>query len=111
MRRNISQIGRVGADGWFYIDGDWYTRGIPPNVEFADDVYLDTAYSFAAFQSRVETAMTIGRSTGCYDRATFITGLSGRIHIGAFTMVNGSTIVAQELVTIGDHCMLAWEAW
>ena len=33
------------------LEHDWYPRGIPGNVALGEDVYLDSAYGFAAFHS------------------------------------------------------------
>lgn len=108
MRQNLTQLGEKGEDGKGYIPGDWYPGEIPPNVVTEPDVYLDTAYSFAAFHSQVEEAMQVGAGTGCYDRATFITGPRGRIEVGRFVILNGTTLISQDCISIGDHCMLAW---
>lgn len=110
MRKNITQTATTGPDGWRHIEYDWYSRGIPPNVHWQEDVYLDSAYGFSAFNAREENAMTIGENSGCYDRATFVTGYDGHIHIGSFTIVNGATIISNHEVNIGNHCMLAWGA-
>lgn len=108
IRRNLTQLGKKGQDGRGYIPDDWYPGGIPANVFTEQDVYLDTAYSFAAFHSHLDQGMQIGRGTGCYDRATFLTGSAGRIEVGRFVILNGTTLISQTCITIGDHCMLAW---
>jgi hypothetical protein len=51
MRENYSQAGVIGNDERIYIEGDWYSKGIPGNVKIADGVYIDTSYGFAGFQS------------------------------------------------------------
>lgn len=108
MRQNLVQLGEKGKDGFGYIPDDWYPRGIPANVVTENDVYLDTSYGFAAFHSSLDQAMKIGAGTGCYDRATFITGPKGQIEVGRFVILNGTTLISQERISIGDHCMLAW---
>lgn len=108
MRENLTQTGSLGEDGRHHIAYDWYSRGIPSNVAFDPAVYLDTSYGFAAFASERERAMIIGKNTGCYDRATFITGKQGQIIIGSYTIINGATIISSNRIEIGNHCMLAW---
>jgi acetyltransferase-like isoleucine patch superfamily enzyme len=108
MRQNLTQLADIGADGRAYIAGDWYPGGIPSNVHYEPGVYLDTAYGFAAFHSQVKPAMQIGDGTGCYDRATFITGPTGTIQVGEFVILNGTTLISNEHISIGKHCMLAW---
>jgi acetyltransferase-like isoleucine patch superfamily enzyme len=108
MRENLIQEGRRGSDGRSYIDGDWYGLGIPGNVTTAGDAYIDTSYGFAAFHSQLEEGMYLGEASGCYDRATFVTGPSGYIGVGRYVILNGVTLVSQRSILIGDHCMLAW---
>jgi acetyltransferase-like isoleucine patch superfamily enzyme len=87
---------------------DWYRGAIPSNVILADDVYVDTSYSFAAFSSREERALVMGEASGVYDRTTFVAGPRGRITVGAYTVLNATTLVCNERITIGAHCLLAW---
>jgi acetyltransferase-like isoleucine patch superfamily enzyme len=108
MRKNLTQTGQKNANGRSYIEGDWFARGVPGNVVAAPDAYLDTSYGFAAFHSELEEGMYIGTGTGCYDRATFITGPAGRIRVGRFVILNGTTLISRNSIVIGDHCMLAW---
>lgn len=91
-----------------YIESDWYAGGIPGNMVCGSHVYLDSSYGFSAFFSEAEEAMHIGEATGCYDRATFITGSRGRIRVGKFCILNGTTLISHDSIVIGDHCMLAW---
>lgn len=108
MRKNIIQAGTTDDSGNRHIEHDWYPLGIPPNVSLAEAVYIDTSYGFAAFHSRREPGLSIGKGTGCYDRTNFIAGPQAVIDIGEFTILNGTTIVARQRVRIGSHCMLAW---
>lgn len=108
MRENHIQTGIKGTDNRLHIDGDWYGHGIPSSIQIADDVYIDTSYGFAAFQSVDPDGMFIGQASGCYDRASFIVSKKGKIKVGKFSILNGTTIISKESITIGDHCMLAW---
>lgn len=108
MRENIIQTGIKGEDGRTYIEYDWYSRGIPGNVSFDHNVYIDTSYGFAAFHSLHQKALHLGEGSGCYDRSSFITGLESVITVGKFTILNGTTIICNKNITIGSHCMLAW---
>lgn len=90
------------------LEYDWYGRAIPENVRAGRDVYIDTAYGFAAFRSEREPGLTLGDASGAYDRATFVVGPHGAVCVGEYTVLNGTYIVANERVTIGAHCLLAW---
>ena len=108
MRKNITQSGNKASDGRIYIDYDWYEKGIPGNVKMAEHVYIDTSYGFSAFHSLLPVAMTMGKGSGCYDRASFVVGEKGKIEIGDFNILNGSTFFCNKKITIGNHCMFAW---
>ena len=108
MRKNITQSGRKRADNRRYIDNDWFPFGIPPNVTISNGVYIDTSYGFAGFYSKKRNALVIDEASGCYDRTTIITGVDGEVRVGKFTILNGTTLIANKSVTIGDHCMLSW---
>src|SRR5688572_24318583 len=108
MRKNYTQIGAIGEDKRIHIAGDWFRRGIPPNVSIADSVYIDTSYGFAAFHSTQEDALVIDEASGCYDRSSLIVSEEGKVKIGKFTILNGTTLICKDQIIIGDHCMLAW---
>ena len=108
MKENYIQLANKGPDGRLYIDGDWYNRGLPATVTFADNAYIDTSYGFAAFHSEQPDGLFIDEASGCYDRSTFIVSKKGKIRVGKFTILNGTTIVCKEQIVIGSHCMLAW---
>jgi len=108
MRKNIVQIHYKTKDGRTCLDYDWFEKGIPGNVTLAKDVFVDTSYGFDAFHSLLPEAMVLGKGSGCYDRASFIVGESGTIEIGEFNIINGSTFICGERITVGNHCMFAW---
>jgi acetyltransferase-like isoleucine patch superfamily enzyme len=108
MRENYTQIGTLGADNRIHINGDWYSRGIPSNVTIAKNVFIDTSYGFAGFHSVKSEALIIDEASGCYDRSSFIVFEEGKIKVGKFTILNGTTLICKKQITIGDHCMMAW---
>lgn len=87
---------------------DWYRGVVPSNVVLGRDVYVDTTYSFAPLLSKEERALVMGEASGAYDRTTFVVGTHGRITVGAYTVLNATTLVCNEWITIGAHCLLAW---
>ena len=108
MRKNFTQAGTKSADMRTYIEGDWYHRGIPANVITGPNVYIDTSYGFAAFNSLQPGAMFIGEASGCYDRASFIAAENAKIQVGKYCILNGTTIICNDHISIGDHCMVSW---
>ncbi len=109
MRKNFVQTGRETVDGGRkFIEYDWYSGGIPSNVRLGENVYLDTSYGFAAFHSKREIGFDLGEASGTYDRASFIVGEDGTVKVGSYTILNGTIIVCNDRVTIGNHCLIAW---
>jgi galactoside O-acetyltransferase len=94
----------------FGLPGDWYARGVPGNVHVGRDVYLDSSYGFDGVVSTAPVAVSLGDATGAYDRAAFLVGPRGRVTVGRYTVLNGCVLIAEERVTVGDHCLLAWGA-
>lgn len=91
-----------------YLPDDWYPIGIPPNIVIGNDVYIDSSYGFAAFNSREEPGLVVGEASGIYDRAAMVVGQRGRVTVGSYTVLNGTYIVCEDRVDIGSHCLLAW---
>jgi acetyltransferase-like isoleucine patch superfamily enzyme len=87
---------------------DWYRGGVPGNVVLGRDAYVDSSYSFAAFQSEQCPGLTLGDACGAYDRMAFVVGPQGRISVGSYTVLNGTYLICNERITIGSHCLLAW---
>jgi acetyltransferase-like isoleucine patch superfamily enzyme len=87
---------------------DWYGGGIPANVVLGREVYVDTSYSFAPFFSEQEAGLVMGEASGAYDRTSFVVGVCGRVTVGAYTVLNATTLVCNDRLTIGAHCLLAW---
>lgn len=108
MRQNYSQPGTRGENNRTYLDNDWFTGGIPPNVSISKDVYIDSSYGFAEFRSVDPNGLFFDEGSGCYDRSSFIVSEKGKIFIGKFSILNGTTIIATNSVIVGSHCMLAW---
>ena len=108
MKDNNAQTGAAGGDGRIYIDYDWYAGGIPANVKLGSDVYIDTAYGFAPFFSAEEPGLVLGDASGAYDRTTVVVGPRGRVHVGDYTVLNGTYLVCNDRIRIGNHCLIAW---
>ena len=75
-----------------------------------EDVYIDSSFGFAAFNSKNRVAMQMGFASSSYDRSTFVTADNGIIEIGDYSIINGCTIICTEKISIGDYVMVAWGA-
>lgn len=91
-----------------HIPDDWYPCGLPSNIAIGKDVYIDSSYGFAGFDSEELPGLTVGDASGVYDRAALIVGRRGKVTVGAFTVLNGTYVICDDRVDIGAHCLLSW---
>jgi len=108
MNTNIAQETEVRSDGKTYLQNDWYPKAIPENVVAEDMVYLDSTYSFACFHSEQKVGFYIGYASGNYLHSHFLVGKQGSIRVGNYAILEASSILANEKVTIGNNCMFSW---
>jgi acetyltransferase-like isoleucine patch superfamily enzyme len=87
---------------------DWYDGVIPDNVIFDASNFIETSYSFRLFRSRMDQALTLGRSAAIYANTMFDLGPRARVEVGAFSMLNGAAIICDEAIHIGDYGLISW---
>ncbi len=90
------------------LPGDWYPGALPPDMELGAHVFIDTSYCLASFLSQQVPSLVMGEASGIYDRSALIVGRKGRVLVGAYTCLNGTTLICNRRITIGNHCLLAW---
>ncbi len=108
MNENIPTSPGTINSGRLHLDYDWYSIGLPANVELGENVYIDTSYGFAHCFSEQQPGIVIGEATGAYDRTGFIVGPQGCVRVGAYTVLNGTYLICNDRIEIGNHCLLAW---
>jgi acetyltransferase-like isoleucine patch superfamily enzyme len=91
-----------------HIEGDWWPDAIPPNVEFGEGFYCETAQIFRHLRSKQPDAVVIGNHVSCYAGCSFAIGENGHCTIGDFTLLNGALIMAEDKIEIGSHCLISW---
>lgn len=96
------------AEGLRHIEGDWYPAALPGNLVLEESSYPDTSYSYTTSYSRAKVGIRFGRATGNYGHGIFTTGVKGVIWVGDFTVLQCTRIIANRMVSIGDHCMFSW---
>lgn len=87
---------------------DWHPGRVPENVQLDPEAYLETTYSFQLFRSDAREAVKIGRGASIYLGVMFDLGPSARVTVGQFTLMNGSRIICDNSVEIGDYCLISW---
>jgi len=90
------------------LEWDWFPGVVPENVALHDTAYIETTYSFQLFRSTAPEAVRLGRGSSVYLGVMFDLGVLARIHVGEFTLMNGSRIICDSEITIGDHCLISW---
>ena len=91
-----------------HVEDDWWLQPIPPNVEFGEGFYCESAQIFRHLRSKNPRAVVIGRHVSCYAGCSFSIGENGQCSIGDFTLLNGALIMAEEDIDIGSHCLISW---
>ena len=91
-----------------HIESDWWVHPIPPNVQFGEGFYCETAQVFRFLRSKDPGALVIGNHVSIYAGCSFSVGAKGRCTIGDFTLLNGALIMVEEKIEIGSHCLVSW---
>ena len=91
-----------------HVEHDWYPDPIPPNVEFGEGFYCESAQIFKKLISKKPGAVVIGNHVSCYAGCSFAVGENGKCTVGDFTLLNGALIMAEEKIDIGSHCLVSW---
>src|SRR5438477_4956790 len=90
------------------VESDWWSHPIPPNVEFGEGFYCESAQIFRFLRNSKPGAVVIGNHVSCYAGCSFAVGENGRCVIGDFTLLNGALIMAEEKIEIGSYCLVSW---
>jgi acetyltransferase-like isoleucine patch superfamily enzyme len=91
-----------------HVEHDWWKEPIPPNVEFGEGFYCESAQVFRFLRNKQSAALIFGNHVSCYAGCSFSIGEKGRCTIGDFTLLNGALIMAEDRIEIGSHCLVSW---
>jgi len=91
-----------------HVKDDWYSEPIPPNVEFGEGFYCESAQVFKKLVSKKRRAVVFGDHVSVYAGCSFAIQKEGRCIVGDFTLLNGAIVMAEELVEIGSNCLISW---
>ena len=90
------------------LEWDWFPGRVPENVTLDETAYLETTYSFELFRSGEPEAVQIGRGSSIYLGVMFDLGPVARVRVGDFTLMNGSRLICDAAIEIGDYCLISW---
>jgi acetyltransferase-like isoleucine patch superfamily enzyme len=99
-------MSNVGADR--RVESDWWAQPIPPNVDFGEGFYCETAQVFRFMRNQAAHALRFGNHVSLYAGCSFALGANGSAVIGDFTLLNGALVMAEERIEIGSHCLISW---
>ncbi len=99
-------MSNVGADR--RVEGDWWAHPIPPNVDFGQGFYCETAQVFRFMKTKEPHALRLGDHVSVYAGCSFALGVNGSAVVGDFTLLNGALVMADERIEIGSHCLISW---
>jgi acetyltransferase-like isoleucine patch superfamily enzyme len=91
-----------------HVEEDWWPHPIPPNIEFGDGFYCESAQVFKKLVSKKPGAVIFGKHVSCYAGCSFAIGENGKCTVGDFTLLNGALIMAEERIDIGSYCLVSW---
>lgn len=90
------------------VEHDWWPQPIPPNVDFGEGFYCESAQMFRMLRNKEPHAVVLGDHVSCYSGCSFAMGPRGTCKVGHFTLLNGALIMAEEYIEIGSHCLISW---
>jgi len=90
------------------VQEDWWKEPIPPNVEFGEGFYCETAQVFRFLRNTTQGALQIGKYCSVYSGCSFSVGKNGSCKVGDFTLLNGAIIMTEERIEIGSSCLISW---
>jgi len=91
-----------------HVEEDWWPHPIPPNIEFGDGFYCESAQVFKKLVSKKPGAVVFGKHVSCYAGCSFAIGENGKCTVGDFTLLNGALVMAEERIDIGSYCLVSW---
>ncbi len=90
------------------LEWDWHTGAVPENVIVDESAYIETAFSFHLYRSRLPGGVQYGPGAASYLGTMFDVGPQGRVKLGECAMVHGARIICDAEITIGDYALISW---
>ena len=79
------------------VEGDWWSKPIPPNVIFGEGFYCETAQIFRFLKNKGPGAVVLGKHVSCYAGCSFAIGENGIV------AERRAAIIAAGNVLRGEH--------
>jgi acetyltransferase-like isoleucine patch superfamily enzyme len=90
---------------------DWYDwfGPLPDNVVIGEGSYLYSSFAFRQCASERPCAVRLGKYANVYANTAFNLGPEGEVTVGDYSHLGDPTISTNGRVSIGSHCMVAWD--
>jgi acetyltransferase-like isoleucine patch superfamily enzyme len=91
-----------------HVEDDLWKEPIPPNVQWGEGFYCETAQVFRFLRNKQSGAVVLGKHVSVYAGCSFSIGVNGRVTVGDFTLLNGALVMAEDKIDIGSYCLISW---
>ena len=91
-----------------HVESDWWDEPIPPNVDFGEGFYCETAQIFRFMRNERRRAQSLWAITFPVTPVARLPSAKGPCSVGDFTLLNGALVMAEERIEIGSHCLISW---
>ena len=88
------------------IKDDWFQKPIPPNIIVGNETFVDSAFCFRYFFSKLKVGLTIGDNNLVWG-ASFATEANGVINIGDNCIIDTASIVCVGKIVIGNNVVIS----
>ncbi|RYZ29321.1 MAG: acyltransferase [Chitinophagaceae bacterium] len=88
------------------VQGDWFTKKIPSNIEAGENTQLDSSHCFKNFFSKLPVGLKIGSNCTLF-RTSIATEENGMVEIGNDCYLANAAVVATEKISIGNRVFIA----
>lgn len=88
-----------------FIEGDWFDRPVPDNIEAGEGTVIDSAHAFYYFKSERKCGLKTGRNA-VFWRSSLSVGEKAAITIGDDCYFANASLVCEESIVIGDRVIV-----
>jgi acetyltransferase-like isoleucine patch superfamily enzyme len=88
------------------LEGDWFDRAIPANIEVGEGTVIDSAFCFKHYFAKDHIGLRVGRNVTFW-RTSIAADREGMIEIGDNCYIANASLVSSARITIGSLVMIA----
>jgi acetyltransferase-like isoleucine patch superfamily enzyme len=88
------------------LEGDWFDRRIPENLEVGEGSVIDSSFCFKHYFATGAVGLRVGRNVTFW-RTSLAAEKNGLIEIGDYCYLANASLVCSSRITIGSYVMIA----